>query len=271
MTLDMAAWVRRTRTFLRGLSRLPGKVEVNDSIEAPGNEGDHREWLESMQCSLPDEIRRFVGEASNRCCFSYRWEPSAPWRERLERLFPGRAYFGGGGDLCEGSVYSVYDHRDRHAHLYQEGLMDFADLVKNSMMDLPMADRFLEMLKNPSFPQQMLELTGMSAVLAPRGGFLRLLPLGKEHELALELAADDGICGVVHRSLAGNGIPHRLSTDFEEFLLAWEMTCYQIPDPKELVDWLDPQTGLLQPDPGKARALRSLLSDAARENQSPSN
>jgi hypothetical protein len=232
--LDYLTWTERARTFLRGLAWLPGKVELCDDVEPPGqSDRDRRAYLRSQRCSLPPEIRQFVGSASQHCSFFYRWSPSADWRPRLHSVVPGIETVKGGADLCEVIGYDLYDGRNEYRKI----------------------------LESVPIPASFIERVGLTK---ERGRFLQLAPLTQERELVLDLEPLDGHRGVGCVSVANPNDFQRFSVSFDRFLADWETICYLAPDPETLGPWLDPQSGLLNPDPEKARNLRTLFREASQ-------
>jgi len=230
--IDFLKWTERARAFVRGLAGLPGKVGITDSIEPPAmKDRDKRRWLRSGQCSLPPEIHEFVGLASERCTFGYSWTPPAAWLPRLQPYLSGGESLTGGADLCEANKYYLYDGRH-----------DFRSLFKS----LPLSPGLAE----HSMPTN------------ERGKLLCLATLDDDHELVLELNAADGQRGVGCASTREGSEFQRLSPSFEKFLMDWEAIGYITPRPEFLTAWLDPVTGLLNPDLDEAKAFREVLREA---------
>lgn len=231
--LDFLKWAGRARAFVRGLAGVPGKVELNDAVEPPGkHDRDKRKWLRSGQCSLPPEIHRFVESASVRCTFAYCWTPPATWLPRMQAHLSNGDLVIGGADLCEANGYYLYDGRH-----------EFRSVFESLPLPGGLADHFIS--------------------TNDRGRFLPLASLDNDRKLVLELESADGNRGVGCFSETDRPEFHRLNISFEMFLTHWEAVCYVTPDPDSLKPWLDPVTGLLNPDPGRARAFRELLREAA--------
>jgi hypothetical protein len=140
----------------------------------------------------------------------------------------------GGADFCEANRYHLYDGRH-----------DFKGLFES----LPMPSGFVETI---GFTRE-------------RGKFLRLATLDRERELVFEIESADGLRGVGVAPTEGGTEFQRLSTSFDAFLTHWEAICYLTPDPETLAPWLDTTTGLLNPDPEKAKELRTMFREAASQ------
>ena len=107
--MDYAAWALRVSTFLRGLTWLPGEVEVTGGIESPISSKYHQDWLRGDRCSLPSELKRFLETASKRCLLRYSWKVPEIAKDPVGRIWAGCDEIIGGGDFCEAASYSVYD------------------------------------------------------------------------------------------------------------------------------------------------------------------
>jgi hypothetical protein len=105
--LDIAAWTHRVSAFLRQLTRLPGAIDIDDSIEPPVTDSFDRDWLESDRSGIPDVLRRFLATGSKRCVFSYKWTPPAGYPTADCGINSGQRVFNGGGDLCEAAKYHL--------------------------------------------------------------------------------------------------------------------------------------------------------------------
>jgi len=231
--IDFLKWTERARAFVRGLAGLPGKVELNDAVEPPAmHNRDKRKWLRSGQCGLPPEIHQFVELASERCTFAYCWTPPTTWLPRMQAYLSKGNLVIGGADLCEANEY--YLHDGRH---------EFRSLFDSMPLPAGLAQHFIS--------------------TDDRGKFLRLASLDRDRKLVLELESADGHRGVGCVLGSDDSEFHRLSISFEMFLTHWETVCYVTPDPDSLKPWLDPATGLLNPDPERARAFRKVLREAA--------
>jgi hypothetical protein len=221
--LDFAEWTKRVSAFLRHLTRLPGKIIISDSIEPRGDSDFDREWLQSADGDLPDEIRRYIEIASARCVFHYEWTPQADLRKTMCELLGDRASLRGGGDLCELAKYGVSARGG--------GLGSFLgpDYCKPDSVAL----------EKQQARVPIMEFQKCRAIsLGPIGGERRT---------------------VVYVEKIGDAASRLLSKSFEQFLLDWEMTCYWDPEVDCLAQWIDPSTGQFKPNPEKCRALRRLL------------
>lgn len=234
---DCLAWRWRVSAFLRGLTRLPGAISVNEAIEPAETELWDSKLNASEQPIIPQPIRDFISTASRRCFFHYEWTPTGEQRTALAELLPGRDRLRGGGDLCEAAKYHNYVNRgwfgESLGALYAKfGLAN--DLVDVQRIGGAIADE---------------QLHGRVPIIEMKGRGI----------LSLDRPGTDGSSAVIFVESAGQPIGRVLSHRFEQFLLDWEKICYIEPSPEELVAWLDPATGRLSPDPEKCRPLRRLL------------
>ncbi len=220
---DFAAWTHRASTFLRRLIRLPGEIGIADSIEPPGDSEFDQEWLHSKECDLPSEIRHFVSTASARCSFWYRWVPPPDLCRSVSDLLGERTAITGGGDMCELAKYCVSGK-----------------------------------LSNPFGIPNLYPPYSDSVALERRHGRTPIMQFQSGVAISLGTAID-GIRPVLYVTKAGEGPCRVLSPSFEQFLLAWEKTCYTDADLDGLAPWLDTTTGQLVPDADKSREFCRIL------------
>jgi hypothetical protein len=238
MATDVLGWVQRAKEFLRQLTYLPGKLLIRDGIEPPCEKAD---WLNSPECSVPDDVKQFLRLGSNRCGFTYRWQPPAAFLPQLQAIVPGAIEIVGGADFCEAAVYFLYDH--------QESLNRNGRVVR---------ERALQMFP-PELQQEMearLPLSLFGIELDDRGDLLRLAPLPDNSKLSLSLKADSP--GGVVLTSADHSERLQLCDSFAEFLSKWEQACYVQPTKSQLQPWLD-AAGRLNPDAEKSARMRTLL------------
>jgi hypothetical protein len=235
--LDFAAWAQRVSAFLRCLTRLPGAIDIEDTIYPPATDRYELDWLESDECGLPYEIRRFLSTASLRCAFSYQWKPPTGYLIAGSEVLPDRNLLQGGADLCEAAKYRNYANRDW-----------FRDNLD------PLYDSFG--LKESSKPSHIF---GAMAEEQSRGRVPILEIEGGEGVISLDRQATDGEWAVVYVEKAGDLNSRLFSPSFEQFLLDWEMTRYTRLSKDNLIPWIDPTTGQFCPDPEKSRVLNQLL------------
>lgn len=225
--VNFAEWAKNASTFLRGLTYLPGRIEIADEIEPPANEDYHRAWLASDDCSLPPEIVRFLASASRRCFFLYRWSPPPDLRQALSDLFPGQETLIGGGDFCEGNCYSSFEKRDQLAGLLGPTLLG-------------------------SLGWDRMEVERSR-------GYLRLMALPNGDTISLQLDPAGGTRCVSYLPADPAAEPRVLSPSFEQFLLDWQQLSYIQPSLEFLAPWLDSASGRLNADCEATAALKDLL------------
>jgi len=226
--LDFAEWTRGVSAFLRGLTRLPGRIDIMDAIEPPADNEYDREWLDSEKCSLPSEIRCFVCSASRRCCFRYEWSPPPEYRHRVSALFPNQQTLIGGGDFCEAAKYSNYYNRDWFARSGVAG---------------------------------MFGLAAISGRMEPERchGRVPLMEFPNGDVISLQLLKSNGARPVVYVAANTTAESQVLSTSFQQFLLDWQRLSYIQPTLEFLSPWIDSASGQLNPDSREADVLTSLL------------
>jgi hypothetical protein len=235
--LDFAAWTQRVSAFLRRLTRLPGAINIYDSVEPPATDRYDLDWLESDKSGIPNELRRFLATGSKRCAFGYNWTPPAEHLAANAGVFSGCPVFHGGGDLCEAAKYHNYADRDW-----------FRDNLDPLFASFGLAE-------------EANNLTRRGGAMAEEQmhGRVPILELKDGAVISLALQERNDIWAVVYVKKAGDPATQILGQSFERFLLDWEMTCYTDPSIDNLAPWIDPVTRQLCPDPEKSRALCRLL------------
>ncbi len=226
--VDFAEWTRGVSAFLRGLCRLPGRIEIMDDIQPPATDDFHRGWLASDKSSLPPEIGLFLSSASRRCCFRYKWSPPPDDQHRLSALFPNQQTLIGGGDLCEAAKYSNYDRRDW-----------FTDSFGPSTLGLEVVSGRMEAERSQAR--------------------LPLMELPNGDTISLQLNTASGTRPVVYLETDTTTEPRILSTSFEQFLLDWQRLSYIQPTLDCLAPWIDPSSGRLNPDTEETDVLSKIL------------
>ena len=234
---DYMAWRWRVSAFLRGLTRLPGAISVNDGIEPAETESWDSSLNASEQPIIPRVIRDFISAASRRCFFRYEWTPPHEQRAKLVELLPGRDRLRGGGDLCEAAKYHNYINRNRFGNSLSALNAKFGfgtDLFDVRQIAGAMADE---------------QLHGRVPIIEMKGRGI----------ISLDRPGPDKISPVVFVERAGEPMSQILSPSFERFLVDWEKVCYTEPSMENLAPWFDPVTGQLNPDPAKCQILHRLL------------
>ncbi|HWL08313.1 MAG TPA: hypothetical protein VNQ76_07910, partial [Planctomicrobium sp.] len=93
-------------------------------------------------------------------------------------------------------------------------------------------------------------------------GRIALLSLPNGDRISLVDAAQ-GPRPVVFVPSTDSGKGRIISDSFDQFLSDWEQLCYITPSLTNLVPWLDPVSGRLNPHHGKAAQLREFLTTMA--------
>lgn len=256
--MDYSAWVERASSFLRSLTHLPGEIELDDAIEAPGTNDDHmRSWLWSSKCSLPAELKAFVATGSQCCSFRYRWKPPEQLRGNLGAMFVNREQLTGGASLCGAYKFHNYDNREWFQH-------DFPTLMEDAALSIGtmLAPEVAELLPIRNMMGAIAKSTGVEDDERDYGR-VELLALEGGDKISLGLDVIGGTRPVIY--VNQNALDKRLviSTCFDEFLLAWEQLCYITPSLDNLSPWLSPEHGRLNPRDSWAPLLREILTRTA--------
>ena len=257
--MDYEGWVSRAKDFLKNLSQLPGVVESSDSIEPPDRSEYSLEWLRSSRNSLPDDLKEFVSEASQRAHIYYCWSPPQQIIEVIRRIWPEKTKIIGGGDLCEQARYSLYDTSedeiDRMSGIFKEAEDEVATMF-------PKIDKTVISESNLEDICQGIFGRGDQGREA---GFIPILILPDEARLSLDTNVSDGEAyPVVFTEAKSFDDPIPISSSFQRFLQDWETLCYISPDVETLKPWLNGPGGMLQVSDEKTELLNEIFRDGSK-------
>jgi hypothetical protein len=266
--MDYGAWVKRVSGFLRSLTYLPGELDLNDDIEAPGSDALTQKYLKSGRCSLPRELKAFIETASPRCNFRYRWVIPEHIQSSFGALFPGMVELKGGANFCEAARFDNYDNRD----WFQNNLPPLLDQAAPSVLELfpPELRAQLSSSMAGNTAYEVLFKDPCKTDEERLHNRIWLLKLDNGDKVSLDLDAGEGGRAIVY--VAGNDVGNKkiISQSFDQFLSDWEQLCYITPNLTNLKPWLDSVTGRLNVDSNKTLLLRELLTTAAAAQRSSS-
>jgi hypothetical protein len=256
--MDYAGWTKRASSFLRSLTDLAGDFAAYDAIEGLGNDDYTQEWLRSVSCSLPPELKAFIATASQRCVIHYQWKLPPEFHWVFAELYPGRYELVGGGDFCEAARFQVCDDRPWFQHHFLPQLMKTAAEI---IPPLPPDS-------TPSLASAMEFMTNtlMSNVVDSEHahGRITLMNLEGGAKISLAPSVEESSRTVVYVDPSDPAKKHVLSSSFDDFLMSWEQVGYIAPTLENLQPWLDPASGRLDPSHSGKPLLRDLLTSAAK-------
>lgn len=110
-----------------------------------------------------------------------------------------------------------------------------------------------------SQPPQLQNLLFREMPDNERSDLLCLAKTSQDEQLALEVGPANTVGRIVCAPVSTAGPRRKVSARFAEFLAAWELTCYVVPTYENLLPWIDPATGYLNPDQQRTKLLRTFL------------
>ena len=218
--VDYAAWVQRAKNFTAGLEgRLAGEWETENSVAPPVDEPDLVRTEDTLERRLPLSLRSYFGSGSRCCECRYVWTPEGISQVQMNALFPGSGYIYGGARLCDAQ--------------------DLTELLEECQVAAG-SEGFEDAPEQEAF-----WLNALPFAWIRNGDKLGLDMRQKDKPPVVYLAHDDD--------------SKVIAPDFDTFLETWERLCYIGPEIWLLKEFINQETGLLDPNSVKAIELRRLF------------
>jgi hypothetical protein len=223
--IDWSSWVKRARQFPESLHGLPGEIRIECNVSPPLTDSEADGLADQLPRGLPLVLRQFLTTGSANCACRYVWKPPEWLLSKIHQVFPLNYYICGGANLCDSPEFEYHQFCCQG---WAEGFDQFWG------------------------PESALD----SALMRRSVPFMII---SNGDYLALDVETDRENPPVAYLSHEGSGTSRLIAPSFERFAMDWERLSYIGPEIWLLKEWLDKESGMINPESLKTELLRSLL------------